>query len=72
MAIKDHLKDIDFRTKAERQKCWKEDFIAWYKDMTTHQSLAYNDEVQAKITILSSVLWYLLPENEYRNLTKFK
>lgn len=72
MATLDHLKDIDFRTLEQRQKMWKEDFIEWYKDMLAHQSLHYDDLVQAKIQMLSSVLWYLLPKDEYKKLTKLK
>lgn len=72
MIIPAHLKDIDFRTREERQKAWKEDFTDWYQDMLAHQSLAYDDRVQAKIEMLGAVLWYLLPEKDYRKLTKLK
>lgn len=72
MATLDHLKDIDFRTKAERQKAYKEDFIEWYEDMLGHQHLHFSETVQAKLQMLSAVLWYLLPEKEYRKLTRRK
>lgn len=67
-----HLKDIDFRTREERQKSMIPDFIAWYNDLQAHQSLAYKNHTQAQLNILSSVLWYLLPEKDYRKLTKLK
>jgi FMN-dependent NADH-azoreductase len=67
-----HLKDIDFRTREQRAESWKEDFIEWYKDMHAHQELAYSDLVQGKIEMLSAVLWYLLPKEEFKQLTKRK
>ncbi len=72
MAIADHLNDIDFRTRGERQKQMIPDFIEWYETLQAHQSLVYDDKAQSQIMILSSVLWYLLPEKDYRKLTKHK
>lgn len=72
MAVQDHLKDIDFRSRTERQKHIKEDLSEWYKDLQAHQSLAYSETTQAQITMLSSILWYLLPEKDYRKLTRRK
>lgn len=72
MAVKDHLKDIDFRSREERQKNMIPDLISWYEDLQAHQSLGYSEFIQAQITMLSSILWYLLPEKDYRKLTKLK
>ena len=69
--IEKHLDDIDFRTQAERSKAWKEDFLAWHKDLTqTLKVNGYSAPIQAQLNMLSSVLWYLLPPKEYKALVR--
>lgn len=72
MIKEDHLKDIDFRTRAERQKAAIPDFKEWYQDLIAHQALGYSERTQGQLTMLSSVLWYLLPEKDYKKLTRLK
>lgn len=72
MIKEDHLKDIDFRTRAERQKDMIPDFMEWYEDLIAHQALTYSERTQGQLTMLSSVLWYLLPEKDYKKLTRLK
>lgn len=67
-----HLKDIDFRTKSERKKQMIPDFIEWYEDLIAHQALGYSERTQGQLTMLTSVLWYLLPEKDYKKLTRLK
>lgn len=67
-----HLKDIDFRSRAERQKQMIPDFIEWYEDLIAHQAISYSERIQGQLTMLTSVLWYLLPEKDYRKLTRRK
>lgn len=67
--VSEHLKDIDFRTREDRQKHAKEDFIKWYNELSSRE---YSTEVQAQLSMLSSVLWYLLPKHEYRRLVTSK
>ena len=68
----EHLKDIDFRSREERQKHLIPDLKEWYEDLQGHQSLHFSPTVQAQITMLSSILWYLLPEKDYKKLTQLK
>lgn len=69
--IKKHLDDIDFRTQEERSKSWKDDFLAWHKDISqTMKVHGYNDMLAGQLTMLSSVLWYLLPPKEYKALVR--
>lgn len=69
--VADHLADIDFRTWDERHKNAVDDFIDWYNQLHEYQSRHdYDDRIQAQITVLSSVLWYLLPPKQYKKLTK--
>lgn len=66
----EHLQDIDFRTKAERQVSIIPDITGWYETLIRSQTNNFSDIVQAQITMLSSVLWYLLPEKDYKKLTR--
>lgn len=70
--IKDHLKDIDFRSREERQKQMIPDLKDWYENLQAHQALSYSETTQAQITMLSSILWLLLPEKDYKRLTRLK
>lgn len=72
MIKEDHLKDIDFRSRAERSKQMIPDFKKWYEDLVAHQALSYSERTQGQLTMLSSVLWYLLPEKDYKKLTRLK
>ncbi len=64
-----HIKDIDFRTREVRQENAIEDFKQWYLHLT---SLPYSETTQAQIGMLSAVLWYTLPKNEYKKLVTNK
>lgn len=72
MAIKDHLADIDFRTREVRQADYKDEFKRWYDELCNRLSTGYDDVVYAQLTVLTAVLWYLLPKNEYNKLRKIK
>lgn len=61
----DHLKDVDFRTREVRQQMAIGDFKRWYRQLA---SMPASDRITGQLTMLSSVLWYLLPKNEYENL----
>lgn len=64
-----HLADIDFRTREERSKGWKVEFMRWYEDLD--RALLYNPQdpiLQGQMMMLSSVLWHLLREPEYKQL----
>lgn len=72
MIKEEHLKDIDFRTKAQRKKEMVSDFKEWYEDLIAHQALSYSERTQGQLTMLTSVLWYILPEKDYKKLTQLK
>lgn len=73
MAIKDHLADIDFRTREERQETYKEEFIQWYKTLANHNlNQPFDERLFGQQNMLGCVLWYLLPKKEYDKLTKLK
>lgn len=66
----DHLIDIDFRTREVRQASSLEELTRWYLKLSYLQNTeGYDDFLQGQMTMLSSVLWYLLPANEYKKLT---
>lgn len=62
-----HLKDIDFRTHAVRQSHALEDFKKWYDEL---EAVEQTERIQGQITILSSVLWYLMDPKEYKQFMK--
>lgn len=66
---KDHLKDIDFRSREERQKHALKEFKDWYALLSNKP---YSDLSQGQLTMLSAVLWHLLPKNEYKKLVTSK
>lgn len=70
MSIQEHLADIDFRTREARQLASKEDFVKWYNELQDKQAIEYDGRVQAQIEVLSAVLWYLLPKQDYKKLMK--
>jgi hypothetical protein len=70
--ILQHLGDIDFRKRENRQENAIEDFKEWYEDLVVSQELDYSERVQGQLTMLSSILWYLLPPADYKKLTKLK
>lgn len=72
MIKEEHLKDIDFRTKAQRKKHMVKDLKEWYEDLIAHQGLTYSERTQGQLTMLSAVLWYLLPDKDYKKLTQLK
>lgn len=72
MSIKDHLSDIDFRSKAERQKAYKADFLEWWKSLITYLEInGYDERVNAQKEMLQAVLWYLLDDKEYKTAMSF-
>lgn len=64
---KEHLKDIDFRSHEVRSKSAKEDFIKWYEEL---QNRPRTERIEGQLSMLSSVLWYLLSPKEYKKLIK--
>lgn len=66
---KAHLKDIDFRTREERQKDALTEFQAWYVQLS---GCPYSELNQGQLSMLSAVLWYLLPANQYKKLVTSK
>lgn len=72
MGVKEHLADIDFRRKEVRQANAVNEFVIWYEAMSNQISKQYSGRVQAQLEILSAVLWHLLPDKEYKRLTKLK
>lgn len=73
MVKKDHLKDIDFRTREVRQLESIPEMISWYKELHQRQEeKEYDAYLNGQSSMLSSVLWYLLPKKDYKKLTKLK
>lgn len=73
MSIQDHLDDIDFRTKEERQKAFKEDFLGWWENLCTYlDENGWDDRIGGQKDMLQSVLWYVLSDKEYKAALKFK
>lgn len=66
----EHLPDIDFRSREERQTNAIEEFKQWYEILAERQAIRYDDRLQAQLAMLSAVLWHLLPKSEYKKLTK--
>jgi hypothetical protein len=70
---KEHIKDIDFRTREERGKEAIPEMVEWYKELLDRAGEEpYSDLLQGQISMLSSVLWLLLPKNEYNKLRRKK
>lgn len=66
---KEHLKDIDFRSREERSRHSVEDFKKWYTILTNYErEHGYDPLTHGQLTMLTAVLWYLLPEKEYEEL----
>ena len=70
--IQEHLQDIDFRSKEERSKQIIPDLISWYNSLIDNKDLMKDQRLQGQATMLSSVLWYLLPSKDYKKLMKLK
>lgn len=71
--IQKHLDDIDFRNHEERQRAWRTDFKKWYRDIwRAYRADPDNDRLGGQLTMLSSVLWYLLEPKEYKALVRGK
>ncbi len=70
--IQEHLQDIDFRSKEERSKQIIPDLISWYNSLIDNKDLMKDQRLQGQVTMLSSVLWYLLPSKDYKKLMKLK
>lgn len=67
---KEHLKDIDFRTRQQRNKNAIMDMKEWYLSLYKSRQTNDSDRLQGQMTMLAAVLWLLLPEKEYKQLTK--
>lgn len=69
-----HIDDIDLRTHEERQKSWRKDFMQWYEDLQSYRKKngVSDERVEGQLTMLSSVLWYLLDPKQYKALVKGK
>lgn len=67
--IKDHIKDIDFRKREVRQQEAVKDFKQWYAQLSQRP---YSEMLQGQLSMLSAVLWYLLPPKEYKKLVTSK
>ena len=71
--IKDeHLKDIDFRPRDVRSQNALQEFVSWYEDLAAAQIVDYSERRQGQLTMLSAVLWHLLPAADYKRLTKLR
>ena len=71
--ISDHVADIDFRSREVRQASKIEDFTDWYLELSEYSdNHDYDPWIQGQLTMLSSMLWYLLPERDYKKLTRRK
>ena len=68
----DHPADIDFRNHSARTARAKEDFVSRYNELQGRiVSHGCSDRLSGQITMLSSVLWYLLSPQEYKKLTQY-
>lgn len=67
---KEHLKDIDFRTREQRQSTSTETFVEWYNELVSRIEYKYDDRTAGQLEILSAVLWHILPVYEYNSLRK--
>lgn len=66
---KDHLKDIDFRSREVRQN----DHIKQFKECyIIIANRPFTETNQAQLMMLSAVLWHLLPKTEYKKLVTSK
>ncbi len=70
--IQEHLDDVDFRSREQRQANRKETYIDWYNQLS-ECLLGHDDErLQGQLTMLSAILWHELTPNEYKKLTTSK
>lgn len=69
---KEHLKDIDFRTREQRQATSTDTFIEWYEELQTRLENNYDERIAGQLEILSAVLWHILPLSDYANLRKIQ
>lgn len=60
--VKDHAKDIDFRTREQRSIEWQKDFKKWTEDLMLHQDSTY---AQIQLPLLAEIENGLLTEPEY-------
>jgi hypothetical protein len=65
-----HLQNIDFRTREQRSKEAIDDFKQWYRDLHVQVCLKPDERLEGQLTMLSAVLWYLLPASEYKAFMK--
>jgi hypothetical protein len=70
--VQDHIDDIDFRSWDARNAQALQDFVKWYKILTKERSEGISERLEGQITMLSSVLWYMLPPAEYKRLVGHK
>lgn len=71
MSAQDHVVDIDFRSWQARHDAATSDFISWYEELSRRiDSEGLTERLSGQITMLSSVLWYLLTPKEYKKLVK--
>ena len=67
---KEHIKDIDFRSREQRQATSLDTFVEWYEELQTKLNHSYDDRTAGQLEILSAVLWHILPVYEYDRLRK--
>lgn len=80
MAIQEHLKDIDFRTRAQRREQAIPDLIEWRSNLravlsgkTGLKDSEFNHKfIEGQLQMLNSVLWIIMPESDHRKLVKLK
>lgn len=72
MSTQQHLADIDFRTREQRQSTRLETYIDWYNQLSEYLSRHDDERLQGQLTMLSSVLWHELPKSEYKKLVTGK
>lgn len=69
MSVEEHLADIDFRKREVRQANHINQFKEWYVELAQQP---YSDMIQGQLSMLSAVLWHLLPAKEYKKLVTSK
>lgn len=59
--VKDHAKDIDFRTRQQRSEDWQSEFKKWTEDLMLHQDSVY---AQVQLPLLAEIEHGLLTDPE--------
>lgn len=69
----EHLEDIDFRSREERQALASEELVKWYNRVFDAYSADPSSEwLGGQLSMISACLWMLLPKAEYKKLRTIK